>query len=324
MTERNGLVHAILLDGKGGGTRLDWDGIDAWSPEQGMVWIHLDFTTEDTRLWLRRQKELPRLVVDALCADETRPRCDRVGEGQLISLRGVNNNPGAEPEDMVAIRLYCTANRIISTRRRHLLSVVGIVEALESGNGPLGTGSLLTSLASRLTERMSGVISQLDDEIDDLEEQVIDGAGREIVNPILDLRRQIIKLRRYIAPQREALNRMLTDSVDWIGENERLHLREALDKVSRHIEDLDSAKDRLGVAYEEQANRLAELMNSRMYLLSIVAGLFLPLGFLTGLLGVNVGGIPLADNPYGFALVVILMLALLAFQMLLFRRKRWF
>lgn len=107
-------------------------------------------------------------------------------------------------------------------------------------------------------------------------------------------------------------------------EHDRLQVREASDKITRLVEDLDAAKDRAAVAYEELSSRVAEQMNQRMYLLSLVAGLFLPLGFLTGLLGVNVGGIPLADNPWGFVGVVLFLLALVLVQVLVFRRRHWF
>ena len=75
---------------------------------------------------------------------------------------------------------------------------------------------------------------------------------------------------------------------------------------------------------EELAGRLAEQMNTRMYVLSLIAGLFLPLGFLTGLLGINVGGIPLAENSWGFAAILVLLVFLLVMEILFFRYKKWF
>jgi zinc transporter len=103
-----------------------------------------------------------------------------------------------------------------------------------------------------------------------------------------------------------------------------MQIREANNKVIRYLEDLDSAKDRASVAHEAISNHLAEEMNSRMYVLSLVAALFLPLGFLTGLLGINVGGIPLADAPRGFIEIVIILVVLVVIQVFVFMRKKWF
>ena len=120
------------------------------------------------------------------------------------------------------------------------------------------------------------------------------------------------------------MNKLSAADAAWLSKKNKLQLRESSDTITRHVEDLDSARDRASVAYEELSSRLSEQMNSRMYVLSLVAGLFLPLGFLTGLLGVNVGGIPLADDPLGFLEVVIFMIILIVIQVIVFRRKKWF
>ena len=324
METTDGLIKAFLLDGKGGGRVLDWDGIRDWSPEQGALWVHLDFTDPEAQHWLANESALDEIVSEALIADETRPRCDLIADGALISLRGVNNNPGADPEDMVSLRIFTDGQRVISTRRRRLLTIADVAEALESGNGPCSVGGLIAEFADRMVERMSSVLSELDDRIDDLEEAVLSGGGRELQHNLLDLRREILKLRRYISPQREALSRLYASRNSWLSDNDRLLIREANDKVMRYLEDLDSAKDRASVTHEAVVNRLAEQMNSRMYVLSLVAALFLPLGFLTGLLGINVGGIPLAEDPDGFLEIVIILAILVAIQVAIFVRKKWF
>jgi len=325
MNPPTGLINAVVLDGKGGGRALDWQGIHAWTPAQGVLWVHLDFTAAQTQAWLFQDSGLEPLIAEALVADETRPRCAAIEDGLLISLRGVNNNPGADPEDMVSIRLFCTGERVISTRRRRLLTIRDLVETLERGEGPRDSGALIAMFADRLIERMGRVIGELDERTDDLEEEIIQrGADQEVRSGLLELRREIIDLRRYLAPQREALSRLALEKVTWIDSHDRLQVREAFDTVTRYVEDLDAVRDRAGVAYEELSSRQAEQMNARMYLLSLIAGLFLPLGFLTGLLGINVGGIPLAESHWGFLIVVVFLVVLILVQVLIFRRKHWF
>ena len=74
---------------------------------------------------------------------------------------------------------------------------------------------------------------------------------------------------------------------------------------------------------EELNSRLSEQLNKRMYVLSIVAAVFLPLGFITGLLGINVAGIPGAEFAYGFVIVCLLLLLLVFIQIGLFKWKKW-
>jgi zinc transporter len=93
--------------------------------------------------------------------------------------------------------------------------------------------------------------------------------------------------------------------------------------VARIVEDLDAMRERAAVIQDELTNRAAEHMNRNMYTLSVVAALMLPLGVITGMFGMNVGGIPLAENKDGFLVIAILLTAVVALQVLIFRRLKW-
>ena len=130
-------------------------------------------------------------------------------------------------------------------------------------------------------------------------------------------------MRRYIAPQREAMTRLQTEEVAWLTPLNRGRLREIADRITRYVEDLDSARERTSVTQEELAGHLAEQMNKTMYVLSLVAAVFLPLGLITGLLGINVGGMPGVENPLAFTVVCVSLSGFGVGLVLLFRRLRW-
>jgi zinc transporter len=322
MTE-SGLLHSYLLDGSGGGTRLDQERIDDWRPEQGTLWVHLNRDSADAHRWLHERSGLDPLIAQALLAESTRPRCVAMDGGTMLFLRGINHNPGADPEDMVSIRLWIEAKRVITVRLRRLLSVDDLRQSLDRRQGPSDVGEFVVQLANRLIARVATVITDIDDEVDTLQEQVLESEGAQLRSELTRSRRSIIALRRYLAPQRDALSRLTQLQTGWLSEMQLLYLREETDRVTRYLEDLDAARERAAVTQEELANRLSEQMNARMYVLSIVAALFLPLGFLTGLLGINVGGIPLADSPSGFLSVVAILGGITALLIALFRWRHW-
>ena len=103
-----------------------------------------------------------------------------------------------------------------------------------------------------------------------------------------------------------------------------MRIREVSDRLIRNIEDLDAVRERAAVTQEELLSRLSDQMNTRMYVLSVVAAIFLPLGFLTGLLGINVGGIPGTENPWAFLIFLLFIIVIFVGQMLWFRSKKWF
>lgn len=319
----DGLIAAYILDKKGGGRQIGWDGIDSWQPDQGLLWIHFDYSSQNVQEWLFGKSGLEEVISDALIEEDSRPRCTSFQEGLLLGLRGVNLNPGADPEDMVGIRIWFETDRIISTRKRKILSISDIRAALEQGIGPESLSDFLVQLAGRMMERMRHVIDDLEDAVADVEDQVLTSESRQLRTELAALRRQAISLRRYFSPQREALSRLLTEKIAWLDESDRIRLREVYDQLTRHIEDLDEARDRAAVTQEQLINSLSEQMNNKMYILSIVAAIFLPLGFLTGLLGINVGGIPGADSKLGFSVFVILLVGVVSFQIWFFKKKKW-
>jgi zinc transporter len=323
LTTDDRLVAAYLLDGRGGGCRLTWDEVRTWSPDQGLLWVHLNRGSANTRQWLENGSGLDEIVYDALLAEDTRPRATPFDNGLMLFLRGVNLHPGADPDDMVSIRLWIEERRIISVRLRRMLSIDDLRAAIERGRGP-GTGAeFIVQLADRLLTRMADVINDIEETVDQVQETVLTAESVSLRAELLHLRRQIIVLRRYLAPQRDALSRLQQLRLPGFDERLYSHLREISDRITRYVEDLDAARDRAALTQEELNNRFTEQLNNRMYVLSLVAGLFLPLGFLTGLLGINVGGLPLANNPWGFLIIVLVLIGIGVLEVLLFRSRRW-
>ena len=322
--EAKALPYACLLDGEGGLAAFSPADLGTWTPAKGPLWLHFDLTEPAAQEWITGSSGLDPVAIEALLTVESRPRVTRIGDGALLAFRGVNLNEGAAPDDMIGIRLWVDAHRVISTFRRHLRSVDDVDQGLRDGTGPANAAGILVELADRLVTRMSDTVDDLEERIAELEEQVLEGTRRETRFALAELRRQVIALRRYIAPQREALASLLSSKLPWLEDGHRLSLRETTDRLMRHLEDLDAIRERAAVTQEELQSRLAEQQNVRMYVLSIVAAIFLPLGFLTGLLGINVGGIPGSDNPAAFAIFLGMLLAIVALELVFFRKSKWF
>jgi zinc transporter len=318
---RIGALYAFDVDDTGCGVALDEAALLSPCPADVCYrWVHLDYTRPETRTFLAAAAD--REVAAILTREDTRPRCAPHGEGVLLNLRGVNLNPESDPEDMVSVRMYVTPKLILSARIRRLMAVVSIREAIERGEGPNSVGDFLTTLAAGLTERMDDTIGALAEHVDDLEERSLDTV--EALRPaIADLRRDAIILRRYIAPQREALGRLQAENALPFDDHERIALREEIDRVTRLVEELDAIRERAGVLSDQLADRRAEEMNRHMLVLSVVAAVFLPLGFLTGLLGINVGGMPGANSSLAFWIVCGLLVAIGGGLVALFRWMKW-
>jgi zinc transporter len=318
------LNHALLLDRNGSAKELSYDDINSNQlPNNGILWVHFDYSSQMAKDWIRNKSGIDSVAMDALLTEETRPRTTILNDSFLIALRGVNLNPNSKPEDMVSIRLFISDNLIITTKRRNLLSVDEIIDSLKKGVGPKSSSEFLNELTYRVTSRMENVIGELEDRTDFLEESLVDFKDLKFRSELLAIRRETIILRRYLFPQKEAISKLYHDKVTWLNEYEKLELRETNDQVMRYIEELDTIKDKVALIQEDLANKLSEQMNKKMYVLSIISVIFLPLSFLTGLLGINVGGIPGANNDNAFYIFVGVLALIVTSQLIIFKRNRW-
>ena len=323
-TNDKGLVFACRLDGAGGGSLQAWEDVADWTDSRDPIWVHLDRTDNNTETWLRTQAGIDDVTAQALLEEETRPRILPVENGLVAILRGVNLNPGANPDDMVALRMFVSDNRLITVRNRRLLTPRDLMgELVEKQSGPKSIPELFVRLAERLTERMNSVVVNLDEQLDDIEVTLDDAVVPELRQRLNQVRQMSVGLRRYIGPQRDALARVQIERPNWLTAALSNQLRETSDKLQRYVEDLDAARDRAVVIRDEISNRMADAMNQRMYALSVVAGIFLPLSFLTGLLGINVGGMPGVENGWAFWITCLLLIFVLVLEYLIFRKLKW-
>jgi zinc transporter len=313
---------AYAFDGKGGAKDVPIEEAlqdigGARSP--AFIWVHLRRDNPETEKWLNRS-DVDELVIDALTAEETRPRCTIHGEGAIINLRGVNLNPGAEPEDMVSVRLWVQAKRVVGISVRPLFALDDLARDITSGQAPVSPSDLLARLALRLSDRAEPVVAALNERMDDVEDQILEGDLSIRRSELASIRRTSILLRRYMFPQRDALSTLEIEDMKWLGSRDRSRIREAADRVTHFGEELDSIRDRAQVIHDQVMDTRAETMNRQMLVLSVAAAVFLPLGLLTGLLGVNVGGIPGANDPWAFAVVCVILLLVGAVELWIFKK----
>ena len=319
------IIHACSIDGKGGGLNLQGDAISKLIEDKALAWVHLDALHEDTRPWLEKNLSyLDPLIVDALLAEETRPRIMEIDDGLLIIMRGMNFNENASPEDMISIRIWIDPSRIITIRRRKLKAVVDICEKLEKGTGPKSSGDFIAQLASRLFERMDPVMQELDEKLDTIEEEILDHPDPSKRQEITHTRRQAIIFRRYIAPQKDVLAQLRLSDQQWLDVTNKRQIQESLDRVTRYVEDLDAIRERAQIVKDELANALSDRLNKNLYILSVISAIFLPLGFFTGLMGINIGGMPGVDNDQAFWIFSGGLAIIVAIQMAIFKLLRWF
>lgn len=325
--DAGGLVLATLLPGSETDFTTDKHGWDRLARAEGgaTLWVHLDLTRDRARDWLRKESGLMPLVADALLVDETRPRAQAIGDGLLVILRGINLNEGAEPDELISIRVWVEPGRVITLREQKFRTISALRERSEAGRAPLTGGAFVAAIAEGLGGRIGESVENLRDMLDDIEETMLDGDrdDERWRSQLATIRRQAIAYRRHMIPQREALNELAFDESGLLDDHDRAHLRVSMEHLARDCDALEEVRDRAAVTQEELRARHDARVGRTVYLLTLVATVALPLGLLTGLMGINVGGMPLVNSRAGFWVVVAVMVAIAGGQVWWFRAKRW-
>ena len=321
-----GLVHALVLDGEGGArsiARTELNDLQLQPHES--IWLHWDRSHPQTQSWLRDSSGLSDFSCDLLLEENTRPRLLTLPNNEfLLFLRGVNLNPGAEPEDMVSLRIFGSAQRVISLRMRPLRATDELLGEFSQGEGPKNPSELILYLAQHLTLKVQDLIGELSEIVDD-EEDKIDADERYTPEhgSILQIRRRAAALRRFLAPQRDIFGQLTRTKLPWFSTDDADYWNELNNSLTRYLEELELTRERVGLVLEAEDRRLNVRMSRIMYRFGVLTGIFLPITFITGLLGINVGGVPFSNAPYGFAVTCLLMLVIGVGQWWFYRRLQW-
>jgi zinc transporter len=331
-TEPNaeGFIFGFDFHSDGRVARMDWSSMQptAACPVSGWRWLHFNRLSDETREWLETSSGLDESVITSLLQTETRPRCAAYEDGLLLNLRGINHNPGAEPEDMISVRIWATNSLVISMRSYPVKAIHEVRDEM-GRDPPPSPGQLLARIADKLVEYIDPLVEQLKEEADEFEDIMLDANGRLSPRDLAEFRRTILLLRRYVQPQTEAMAqlqreaRMHRANAPAFDDTDQVMLRDTTDHIVRISEELDSIRDRAAVLQDQLVGQRQEQLNQRLLALSIVSAIFLPLSYVTGLLGMNLAGIPWADEPWAFGMVVGVT-ALLGVGVLVFLKwRRW-
>lgn len=267
----------------------------------GFVWLHVDGVGHQSvpGAAVSLPGYVPAMAANALVASETRPRCDEVDEAALINLRGTAADTMQDSDGLVSIRVWVEGHRVTSVSRHALAALPKVEAAMRAGRITDG-GDFVAVLAQAISVQLDPQVAGLGDELDDCEGMLDGGNVYELRRKIARIRSQAIVLRRFVAPDRDALGAMAQLEFDWISKDDRLHLREAADRFARMAEELEAVRERAALLHEQLTDLRAEMIDQRSLAIAVTAFIFLPLTFVTGLLGMNVEGIPFATSPWAF------------------------
>jgi zinc transporter len=233
--------------------------------------------------------------------------------------------PGASPDDIgrQLMSLLIEKGRVIIASELNIPEFLGIAQWQQTRHAPMTSADLVARLGLRAADRLEPLIERMGDALDDIEEALMTERMADSRARLSGLRRTIISFRRLIWPQRDVLNTLEIEDLSFFSVRDRGRLREAAARSARLGDELQALSERAVLVHEQILDTRAEQMNRTMLVLAAVTVVFMPLTVISGMLGMNVSGIPFADNPFAFWIVVAVLAAIGGSTMLFMRIKHW-
>ena len=319
------MIFGLNFDHQGGAkVQDDFNSINTADKEK-TVWLHFDADLYETREFIDQNlSHLDPHIKRALFAEQTRPRYVPFKNGFLLILRGVNLNKDQSHEDMISLRIWIEKNRIISFQKRNLQTVSELKDSLVNGKGPKSISEFIQRLIETLIFKMEMPFDELIKDTDNFEMLDLNLLSKTEGDRLRDIRKKCAIFSRYLVPQAEAINLMIENSINnLISEKDLKKINESYHDILRRVEDISSLKERIQFIYDEHSHAISEKMNKTMYKIAIISMIFIPISFLTGLLGINLSGIPFASSGSAFIGFSLLLSLVLLIQLIIYKKLKW-
>ena len=288
---------------------------------QPLEWIVLDGRDDADRAWIASQSGFEDAIREIVAQSPARNDRLRLEAAVVLTLTRLAA-PGGEGR--AGLEIVIEPRRIVTVCYGTEAMVEQALARQAEGAAPMGTGRALSLLVGALVKPLEREVTRLADRIGGLEDAAMketDDDGMD--DAVVLVGREVLDLRRYLAPLHDEVSYLALNPDELPGQADPRHLRRAADSLARLVSALDSSHNRILLILSQLRNRDSTRDSRAMHKLTIVATVFLPLSFITGLLGINVAGIPDSHNPYGFWAVCGFLIAVAIGSILLIRWRKW-
>lgn len=312
---------AMIFDGRGGVTRVPEDEEPKDVPPKGFVVVSGNSKSPEFKLWLK--KETGDFTADLLTVPNTRSRCTVIDDTAVVVIRVAR--PGADPDDIgrQLLTLYIQKGRVIIASELNIPEFLGIAQWQQTHHAPLSSADLVARLGLRAADRLEPLVEKLGDRLDSVEESLMRETTKDVRSRLAELRRTLINFRRLVWPLRDVLNTLEIEDLSFFTTRDRVRLREAAARCARLGDELQSLSERAVLVHEQILDTRAEQMNKTILVLTAVTVIFMPLTVISGILGMNVAGIPYADQPWAFWGVIGALAAIAIGLVAFMRSHKW-
>jgi len=281
------------------------------------AWLHFNLAHSGALRWLRRWSGASAGFFDAVEGKLRSTRVERDDESLVAVLNDVHFDFSFEPSEISTLWISVDSRLIITARHQPLRSVDQLRTRIRAGESIRSTVELLERLLRAQADVLVEIVRTVSLRVDDVEDDLLAAKAAAKRVRLGAMRRLLVRLQRLLAPEPASLFRLLQHPPAWMAELDAQELRGASEEFSAVLSDMGSLQERIKLLQEEVAAAVNEENSKSLWVLTVVTVMALPINILAGLFGMNVGGVPLAGDPWGFWIIVAVVITFTAVAALL-------
>lgn len=311
-SDPHGLICGYLFRPGQAGQALGLGEALTWLREPsapGFVWLHFTLADASAERWIETELPSVEAFIEALRQGAGATRIGDADDALVAVLNDVAFEFSFEPSEIETLWLQVSPRLALSGRRHALRSVDRLRQDVKDGACLASSVALLNRLMSDQGEVLVRIVREATQRVDRIEDQLLTGRLQSNRNELGKLRRVLVRLQRLLAPEPGAMFRLLRQPPPWCAAHDMEELRQVTEEFSLVLRDMAALQERIKLLQEEIAAQVGEQTNRSVFTLTVVTVLALPINIIAGLLGMNVGGIPLADSPHGFLTIALIVLS---------------
>lgn len=331
-SDPNGLICGYLFSPDAPGRPISLEEVRAWvagaqtdaSPGDAgtFVWLHFNLSDVSAEPWMRTHLALAPEFFEALRDGSRSTRIEDASDHLVAVVNDVAYEFSFDPSEIATLWMTVTERLAISARSQPLKSIDRLRQAVKDGHRFDSSMALLNQLMHDQGDVLVRIVRDATVQVDTIEDTLQKGKLQRRRADLGKLRRVLVRLQRLLAPEPGAMFRLLRQPPSWIAERDLEDLRQGTEEFSLVLRDLMALQERIKLLQEEIAAQVSEQTNRSLFTLTVITVLGLPINICTGLFGMNVGGIPFNEAPYGFAVIFVMLMMFTALAgWLAFRRR---
>jgi zinc transporter len=273
-------------------------------PSTSFLWLHFSLANAGCESWLQDHLKLPVSFYSSLHSNANSTSLEQEGTSLVAIIHDVLFDFSFDASAIATASLCIEPHLLVSVRLRPLRSVDRLRASVKAGDSFRSPAELLAHLLRDQASVLVDILRSSTRRVDGIEDKLL--ANRVTISrrELGSLRRMLVRLQRLLAPEPAALFRLLSRPPQWIDDKDLQSLRQSAEEFSAAVGDTAVLVERVRLIQEELGAISNEQTSRTLFILTVVTVLALPINLVAGLFGMNVGGIPFAENGVGFALIV--------------------